>query len=354
MPIKAPSVSIIITNYNYEQYIADAIQSVANQDYQNFECIIVDDASTDNSFEVITEYLNKLGDARFRCLRLGKNSGQMAAFKVGLENTTGQFVGFLDADDLYFPDFITKHIEAHLNHSFSAGFTASDTIQIDENNAALEGTFRFLHKKNRSLGVELHVQPIPKSSTIKIEGTTISSPDREYSDLSYIDRNFEGLHWSATSSLMFRRDLLELTVPADTDTTRTCADYYFVNYCHMLTGSITISSAHSAYRLHRKNNFADNPRVGGDYLAGFFHKDIRSKIEATIGYHCIKNYDRLLPVFGADPLANIVKKYIPEHLIYRRTKSTKLLWRHINRNPLTWFDYAIGAPLFHFFFRGKS
>lgn len=345
MPIKAPSVSIIITNYNYEQYIADAIQSVANQDYQNFECIIVDDASTDNSFEVITEYLNKLGDARFRCLRLGKNSGQMAAFKVGLENTTGQFVGFLDADDLYFPDFITKHIEAHLNHSFSAGFTASDTIQIDENNAALEGTFRLLHKETRGLNAEQNIQPIPKKNVVKIQDGSIISPDSEHSELSYIDRNFEGFHWSATSSLVFRRDLLELIAPADTDATRICADYYFVNYCHQLTGSITISSAHSAYRLHRKNNFADNPRAGGTFQAGFLSDAQRYPIERSIAANCIKNADRLAAIFGIDPLAKIVKRYIPENKIYRETKSAKALWKHIGRTPRQWFDYVIGARI---------
>jgi glycosyltransferase involved in cell wall biosynthesis len=351
MPIKAPSVSIIITNYNYEQYITDAIQSVANQDYQNFECIVVDDASTDNSFEVIAEYLNKLGDARFRCLRLGKNSGQMAAFKVGLENTTGQFVGFLDADDLYFPDFITKHIEAHLNRSFSAGFTGCDTIQISENSEIFESTFHTLFKENRGTNTIEHVQPIPESNAVKLTDRNPPIAAEEKTQLAFVHRDFDGWHWSATSSIMFRRDLLELIFPDQPQNIRLCADYYLMLYCQKLTGSVTISTAHAAYRLHRKNGFANNARVGGTYRTGFFSDENRIPIEYEIARNCIKNFNQLSEVFGIDALARIVLKYIPEHRIYRETKSAKPLWQHISRRPRQWFDYAIGAPTVGFILR---
>ena len=345
MTIKLPAVSVIITNYNYEQYVRDAIQSVVAQDYPNFECVIVDDASTDRSFELIMEYLNQLDDERFRCLRLGKNSGQMAAFKAGLENTTGQFVGFLDADDLYFPDFITKHIEAHLNRSFSAGFTGCDTIQISENSEILESTFHTLLKQNRGTNNPGHVQPISESNTAKLTDHNLPIATKELTQLAFVHRDFDGWHWSATSSIMFRRDLLELILPDKPHSIRLCADYYLMLFCQKLTGSVTISTAHAAYRLHRKNGLANNARVGGTYRTGFFSDEKRISIEHAIARHCIKNYHSLSEVFGLDILARIVLRYLPEHLVYQETKSAKPLWQHISRRPRQWFDYAIGAPL---------
>ena len=75
--MRKPLVSVIVDNYNYERFLSQAIESVLNQTYQNFEIIVVDDGSTDNSVQIIDSYEKK--DSRIRPV-LKQNGGQMSAF----------------------------------------------------------------------------------------------------------------------------------------------------------------------------------------------------------------------------------------------------------------------------------
>ena len=96
-----PGISVVVTCYNCRDYIADAIRSVARQTLRDFECVIVDDASTDDSAEVVRRTLDELADPRFSQIRLEKNVGQTGATRRGLAATKGTFVCFLDSDDLW-------------------------------------------------------------------------------------------------------------------------------------------------------------------------------------------------------------------------------------------------------------
>jgi len=95
-----PAVSVIIPNYNHAQYIHDAITSVLNQRYRNFEVIVVDDGSTDNSRDVVAQF----GDQVKYIYK--QNAGLSAARNTGIEQAQGTFIGLLDADDMYEPDFM--------------------------------------------------------------------------------------------------------------------------------------------------------------------------------------------------------------------------------------------------------
>ena len=81
---KLPKISVVVTCFNCRDYIADAIRSVARQTLSDFECVIVDDASTDDSAGVIQRTLDELKDARFALVRLPKNVGQTGATRAGL------------------------------------------------------------------------------------------------------------------------------------------------------------------------------------------------------------------------------------------------------------------------------
>jgi hypothetical protein len=94
-------VSVIIPNYNHAQYIGDAIQSVLNQTYRNFEIIVVDDGSKDNSREVISHFGNRV-QAIFQ-----QNQGLSAARNTGIRAARGAYIGVLDADDMYEPNFMS-------------------------------------------------------------------------------------------------------------------------------------------------------------------------------------------------------------------------------------------------------
>lgn len=105
-----PKVSVIIPTYNREKYLPEAIDSVLNQTFQDFELIIVDDGSTDNTKEILKPYLSKI-----RYI-YQKNKGPSAARNTGIRYSTGEWIAFLDADDiwlLYKLKLQVKYLEEH-------------------------------------------------------------------------------------------------------------------------------------------------------------------------------------------------------------------------------------------------
>ncbi len=93
-----PDISIIISNYNYARYIADALESVSCQTLQNWECIVVDDGSTDDSVKIIKQYVKK--DKRFKLIQQ-EHLGVSAGRNAGLDVARGKYIGFLDSDDCF-------------------------------------------------------------------------------------------------------------------------------------------------------------------------------------------------------------------------------------------------------------
>ena len=86
-------VSIIITNFNYEDYLEDCIKSCINQSYKNIEVIVVDDGSTDNSKDIIEKYSNSITKI------YQKNEGMIGASNTGFKSAKGEIIMFIDADD---------------------------------------------------------------------------------------------------------------------------------------------------------------------------------------------------------------------------------------------------------------
>jgi len=119
-------VSIIIPTFNSEKFIAGAIQSVQNQTYQNWEIIIVDDCSVDETFSIIHEIANN--DKRIQVHKLKKNSGTGIARNTALTKTTGKYIAFLDADDLWKPMKLEKQIDFLLANDLSFTFSFYDCI----------------------------------------------------------------------------------------------------------------------------------------------------------------------------------------------------------------------------------
>lgn len=104
-------ISVITASYNYENYIAQAIESVLAQTYSDWELIIVDDGSRDNSFEIIKSYCGK--DSRIKLFQHenGENRGLRETLLLGIENCTGDWVAFLESDDILKPDNLLKKAE---------------------------------------------------------------------------------------------------------------------------------------------------------------------------------------------------------------------------------------------------
>jgi glycosyltransferase involved in cell wall biosynthesis len=123
-------VSIITPSYKSKQYISETIKSVLSQTYENWEMIIVDDASPDGSNKIIEEYCKK--DKRIKLIKLEKNVGPAVARNIAIEKAKGKYIAFLDADDLWIPEKLEKQIKFMNEHKLS--FTYSSYFLTDSYN----------------------------------------------------------------------------------------------------------------------------------------------------------------------------------------------------------------------------
>ena len=100
-----PLVSIVVPIYNTAKYLLACLDSIINQTYQNLEIILVDDGSTDDSYQIAKDYAKN--DPRIKLIHQ-KNAGQSAARNHGIERATGEYIGFIDSDDLVAKDFVEQ------------------------------------------------------------------------------------------------------------------------------------------------------------------------------------------------------------------------------------------------------
>ena len=121
-------VSIITPAYNCANYIGTTIESVLSQTYSYWEMIIVDDCSSDNIEEVVLHYASK--DSRIKYKKLEVNSGAAVARNVAMSMATGQYIAFLDSDDVWLPDKLSTQIQFMQENNYK--FTCTDYEQIDE------------------------------------------------------------------------------------------------------------------------------------------------------------------------------------------------------------------------------
>lgn len=121
------SVSIIMPSYNTASYIAETVQSVISQTYQNWELIIVDDCSTDDTGAVLQPFL---ADERIRYFKNEKNSGAAVSRNRALREAKGKWIAFLDSDDLWMPEKLEKQIAFMEENGYHFSYT--DYVEIDE------------------------------------------------------------------------------------------------------------------------------------------------------------------------------------------------------------------------------
>jgi len=130
-------VSIIMPNFNADSFIARAIDSVLKQSWENWELIIIDDYSSDNSRDIIRKYTQK--DARITSIFIPKkNGGRGLVRNLGIEQAEGRFLAFLDSDDEWHPKKLTKQIRYIVDKN--AALCTTHTQIIDLNNDML-GTY---------------------------------------------------------------------------------------------------------------------------------------------------------------------------------------------------------------------
>ncbi len=127
--LNTPLVSIIITSFNREEFIEQAITSVLSSSYQNFELIVSDDCSTDETISIINKYSNK--DDRIHLYINNKNVGDYPNRNIAASYATGKYLKFVDSDDYIFPETIRVMVDAMEKYP-SAAFAVSSRTEIDE------------------------------------------------------------------------------------------------------------------------------------------------------------------------------------------------------------------------------
>lgn len=121
-------VSIITPSYNTASFIGKTIESVQRQSYQNWEMLIVDDCSTDNTDSVVGKYLS---DTRIRYIKNKKNSGAAVSRNRALREAKGKWIAFLDSDDLWLSDKLEKQISFMQKNGYRFSYTNYEEVNAD-------------------------------------------------------------------------------------------------------------------------------------------------------------------------------------------------------------------------------
>lgn len=146
-----PRISVVLSSYNHERYIAQAIKSILEQTYQDYELLIFDDGSSDHSVQIIRDFL---ADSRIRLFAFPKNRGPMKCLREVMKEATGEYAAIMHSDDCWMPDKLDKQVAFLDGHAeYAACFSLVEFI--DESGAVYElpeGHFyrRAFQQKNRS------------------------------------------------------------------------------------------------------------------------------------------------------------------------------------------------------------
>jgi glycosyltransferase involved in cell wall biosynthesis len=210
-----PRITVVINNYNYGQFLKQAIESVLNQSYPAHEVILVDDGSTDNSPEVARSF----GD-RIKFIPQ-QNNGQASAFNTGYHAATGDWIWFLDSDDMLTPDALEEVSK-----------------QVGNGVSKIHGKLIMIDINGHQLGKTTPVMPLSEGHVVhELEENGIYT-------------------WPPTSGNVFPREILQSCMPIPEDQFRLCVDLYLCNHAAMKGSIVAVKKPVGYYRIHGSNNFS--------------------------------------------------------------------------------------------------
>lgn len=257
--LKLPFLTFVVTSYNYEKYILKTLESIKAQTYKDFEIVIVDDCSSDKAVQVVEQFISENQDLRIILLQNETNKGQLYSMLRGLREAKGQFVSFVDSDDILFDNFAESHIRVHLQTSVA--FTSCQIAEI--------GDCDELHTFKSVSSPQIAKKDILEQIKSDVSGIS----DIEYKVLK--NKRFGGWYWSPNSSAMYRKASIELLLNYENyDKWKICPDKFMFNFANLIGGSALICCPLVAYRRH-KSNAGSTLYVTGDKK---FHSDYISKV----------------------------------------------------------------------------
>ena len=229
-----PSVSVIINNYNYENFIEQAVASVLDQDYKNIELVIVDDGSSDNSKEIISRYS---GQAE---ILIKENGGQASAFNAGFYKSSGDIVCFLDSDDYFFAGKVAKVVDLFGKYA-EAGWVFHQLQYTDKNGAFLPD--------------------VEERATEDLIFTDFREQLRSVKKMPY---------FPATTALSFRREILLNVFPVP-EIFRISADSFLRLTSLCQSPGVLCPDNLSAHRQHGDNLFVTHPDMHRKWAENDIH-----------------------------------------------------------------------------------
>lgn len=292
---KKPKVSIIITCFNLAKYLPDLIESIENQTYKNFEVIIVNDASFDETKEYLDSLIQrsfshkffrqiKINEKKYKVIHNSENLGQFGSFLEGLKAASGEFVALIDADDVLMPDYLMCHIQTHMNVSVS--FTSCSQFEIDENSTVHSlVSLASSGYSNEDKEMELKDEDEIFNLNGRVEKYSVKILDNK-------NCKFGNWAWGPTTSAVMRKSAAEflLKYPTPKDWKKG-ADKIAFTFLHMIGGSALISAPLFAYRRHKTNLSSSNPVIG-DFR--YLKPDC---VQLYIGYNKRIRFDMLRFIF---------------------------------------------------------
>ncbi len=214
-----PLVSILINNYNYDQFLEEAIGSALGQDYPHTEVVVVDDGSTDSSRQIIAGYNSQVVPV------LKQNGGQASAFNAGFAASQGDIICLLDSDDIFVPDKVTKIVNA-FGSDQEIGWCFHRLRLVN----AYTGEFVRLSRRE--------------------------SPSRMYDFRSDIKKGHFSFIAPATSGLCFKRSILQQILPMpESKEIKIMADRYVKLVSLVLSKGFFLDEQLTLQKIHGSNAF---------------------------------------------------------------------------------------------------
>ena len=213
-----PLVSVLLPNHNYARFLPEAIESVLAQSYSNWEVLVCDDGSTDNSCAIVEQYCSQ--DRRIRLVRQ-VNGGQAAALNAAYALSTGQVICILDADDAFLPHKL-ESVVLHLASRTAAGLLVHAMTLVDPD------------------GVELHRIPMMGRFEEGWIGPRVLRRGGRW-------------RYMPSSALVFRRELAEFGFPIPPERFAKGAEGLLFILFPLLTEVTHVNRELSIYRIHGSN-----------------------------------------------------------------------------------------------------
>lgn len=254
--VDPPKVGVIIPHYNYASLVEEAICSVRDQTYDRLECVVVDDCSRKEDAEILRSIASRYTDTA-KLIENAENIGQILSFYKGVSQIDADFYCILDPDDRYFPTFIEEMVAIHLNPYIYVPMVCCDQFFI-VNGRQVTGTRLNIRSEDEFVGIDVS-QPTPKT-------------------LNYYSYGASNWPWTSTSSMMFRKDFLELLAPPQKQfPAKSQGDQYLANGARFLGGTIVYNKALVKRLVHNKNIFRNPMIIASKEKEGQFHLPGRTK-----------------------------------------------------------------------------